>query len=199
MTASELAYGWPRGTIRSIVDGLSGPTPLAIDLGEGRAIHRALETRFAEIEPRFDADLQDLLLRAIAPIAPLAEEPGDIDGVLIEVAAFLSRHGGIDGVIAAGRRYGDYREQLQIERDRMPGYVTKRAFEIADEMSRKCKDCSMATPMAGGRLVVFLQGPFMGVHHWAGGDPDLINYMVPIQMEYDGGSDERVPDHPLTV
>jgi hypothetical protein len=199
MIAPDLVYGWPRGTVRSIIDGLSGPSPLAIDLGEGKAIHRALEMRFEEVEPGFDLDLQDLLMRGLAPIAPLAEEPGDIDGVMIEGASFLAQHGSIDAVIAAARLYGDYRRRIAEERERAPGYITRRAFEIATEMGRECRDCSTTTPMAGGRLVLFLEDEFMGVHHWAEGDPEPIHYKVPIRMEFGGRGRSRAPRQPQTA
>lgn len=197
MIEPQLAVGWPRGTVLSVIDGLTTPQPLAIDMQEWMSIHRAIENRFREIRPWFDADLQEILIRAVSPILPLAKDVLEVDRVLEDCTTFLSGHGSIGAVVDAARRYGGYQDRLQAERDRMPGYVTRRAFEIVDEMNRKCRDCSMSTALGEGRMSLTLRLPFVVISHFVGLDPAPIRYMVPIDSEPRGRSRETTPPEPL--
>lgn len=166
-----------------------------LDVSEAVAIARLVDSRIAAVGPDLPLDLAELALRVIGPIAPLAQDVSDLDGVVSAFCGLLGRHGSLRSVLRTAEEMMRFHLAMDAERKRRPGYITPAMVRIVNDQ-RLVENESVSARMAGDHLSIRLIGPNVEIRQGSmyTRPEEMIRYAVPIISRDDDGPRERTPE-----
>lgn len=187
--------GRDRKDVRASIMELVEDSMHELDVSETIAVARLVASRIAAMAGDLTSDLADLALRAIGPIAPLAVDVADLDGVVSSFCSLLRIHGSLRSIIRTADEQMRFHLAMTAERDRRPGYLTPAMLRISQDWSL-VEHGGTSARLAGDPLTFRLIGPNVemrhGIHHH---EPErMINYAVPIVASDDRGDREGAPE-----